>query len=872
MALMFLAASETLSASSWQQVLMSQLAHTTYTGSGVQLSVQKTQAVTFLANDNQKYVGLHLNSYSATYPITITILLQEYSGGSWVTRTTDNFVIPAWDGMPTSLYNAGYIWYQSFPVTSYAVTTATNTWRYAVTASTSGCYWVSSTTYGFSMFVIGEGAASKPSATDTAIIGSNATLTIDESWEIGSGMTYAMLQCSPSTVQWENPPAASYTLTLQKPIWQGRVGCSFLVGSETDPIPANKQAIISFVGGFESSNMYSNWAACSSVVEFWGEKRSEIFSHIGIANASQPVVTTDTDMSATWQIGDEVYVHGFNHSSAGAGLVTTIANISGKTVTLANNLPYKTYSFSGITNTTIGQLSGIKLQSASTSLVTPFTAVNLHRIVISGVVAYLVRLTISYTSNQTFSNLIDSVLVYGTTAARPSFSLTPETRSHPKSNYGTVISNLRLALTGSDNLSGYGIRVTANNCTLSGMSVNMHGGTGGIVVSGVNCSVSDCWSYEAYSGGYGYPLDVSGARHTWSNCGGNGGSHFMNISGLFSSTLTGLKSGSNKGRAMINNIGGILIWSTNTIGTKFVDCDFSSTAIVPYNTNISSRASNTYFDSIFENCLWPTSTFLLSTAAGDCTYPSAAKHITRCGVVDQHGVNDVYGEILSCGDGLTDTTVHTAGTGKFAIRFESSSSTSRLEWSFKTPTGNIATKTMTVAVWCKINAAAYYSGTHQKPRLTIDYDNGTETYAEATESTDWQLLSVTFSPTTTFGQITVTLSTMTDATGSDAYVYFDDMSVLYPAGYKLDLGGMDLWADALPITPPIATVLSAGDVWNLPASGLTGTGTIGQILNALVTGQYHFDKTGGIETIKDSDGNTVATFTVTDTATEVTKT
>ena len=92
---------------------------------------------------------------------------------------------------------------------------------------------------------------------------------------------------------------------------------------------------------------------------------------------------------------------------------------------------------------------------------------------------------------------------------------------------------------------------------------------------------------------------------------------------------------------------------------------------------------------------------------------------------------------------------------------------------------------MTVAVWCKINNAAFYAGTHQKPRLSITYDNATTVYTEAAASTDWQLLAVNFTPTTTYGQITVELSCRTDAVGANAYVYFDDWSILYPASYVL---------------------------------------------------------------------------------------
>jgi hypothetical protein len=137
---------------------------------------------------------------------------------------------------------------------------------------------------------------------------------------------------------------------------------------------------------------------------------------------------------------------------------------------------------------------------------------------------------------------------------------------------------------------------------------------------------------------------------------------------------------------------------------------------------------------------------------------------------------------------------------------------------------------MMVGVWCKIASATYYAGTHQLPRITVDYDNGTTAYTQAATSTDWQFLPLPFTPTTTYGQITVTLSARTDATTTDAYVYWDDFVTIYPADTPLNTQTFDLFADALPVTPPLATVLSANDVWALATSTMTGAGTVGKMI------------------------------------------
>jgi len=47
---------------------------------------------------------------------------------------------------------------------------------------------------------------------------------------------------------------------------------------------------------------------------------------------------------------------------------------------------------------------------------------------------------------------------------------------------------------------------------------------------------------------------------------------------------------------------------------------------------------------------------------------------------------------------------------------------------------------------------------------------------------------------------------------------------------RRNLGGLDNWADALPVVPPIDTVLSAEQVWTVQTATLTGAGSIGKLL------------------------------------------
>lgn len=187
------------------------------------------------------------------------------------------------------------------------------------------------------------------------------------------------------------------------------------------------------------------------------------------------------------------------------------------------------------------------------------------------------------------------------------------------------------------------------------------------------------------------------------------------------------------------------------------------------------------------------------------------------------------GFIVATGDGLTDTTVHTSGTGKYALRYEFTTSGESLELESKIPTGNIQNLDAAVGVWVKISSANFYSGTYRLPRLTINYDNGTTAYAQAAAVTDWQYIFVPFTPATTYGEIEVTLDAQTDQTTTNSYVYWDDFSMFFPAGTTLNLGGFDLWSRGVPISPYISTTISALDVWNADPS-LFGAGTIGQFI------------------------------------------
>jgi len=235
-----------------------------------------------------------------------------------------------------------------------------------------------------------------------------------------------------------------------------------------------------------------------------------------------------------------------------------------------------------------------------------------------------------------------------------------------------------------------------------------------------------------------------------------------------------------------------------------------------------------YVDVVFENTYYTT----LSSTIEDCDGISFLKFTDYNGITNNDKVVVPTGIFQRCGSLLDDTTV--LGTNLYSLRFYPNISGIILEWSQNIPIGNIQNKTMVVMCKVKINSANYYVGTdYQLPRLTVNYDNGSEAYAVASNSTDEQTLVVPFILLTTYGQITVTVNGYTDATSSDAYFYIGDAQVLYPAGHQVNTGDFSLWAEAFPVVPWIATNIQAADVWAYLTASATVSGSIGKFITEL---------------------------------------
>jgi hypothetical protein len=166
----------------------------------------------------------------------------------------------------------------------------------------------------------------------------------------------------------------------------------------------------------------------------------------------------------------------------------------------------------------------------------------------------------------------------------------------------------------------------------------------------------------------------------------------------------------------------------------------------------------------------------------------------------------------------------------YPMRFRPQTGESNLRFTQKIPTGDIQNKTMSVGVFVKVDSANYWAGTYVMPKLVVNYDNGTTVSVSASKTAgEYQLLQIPFTPLTNYGQITVSIYGASNAVGADAYFRVKNWSILYPAGVQLDLGKQTVWAEALPLTPTIATNLSPLDVWAVSKTGM-GAGTTGEAL------------------------------------------
>lgn len=749
-----------------------------------------------------------------------------------------------------------------------AVTTSASTFQFRVTQTdgTTGTWYLRTsdgTTFCYCSY---SDNAVSPADNDTLIIKNKVVIDKDFTVKgtLGTGSTaygIAVWLCSNTAevvkgtnsatgLVWENSftgaPVSSYTFTIDGLILMSS-NSSFICGSSSYPITYAQKAIIktnartvgTVASGFYHVGRLASAAQRSSrmLFQLYGAIPTRQFALLtSQAATGQAVLNIDRDVSATWSATDTLMIA--KSETQGIGTVTqhAISSMTSSSITLSANLATNNRASGGAVLNLSGKYGIWLTTDASTTIATNVLGMaSVFDIIGCNIYQWAFSFAVATTSlagkspnNGSQWNITDNTW-WNTGAFLTALTLVvPPLGAIVRRNY---TSRCRLALS----YTGYyasaspvwksGFIYVQNNIetNLPNSSVTTWASNVKIVYSANKTQNAGASSYFIAQGIA--PLFYSNYFYGTSATISVGGAVTIgqSVNALFTTNYF-------DNCAVAYQVG-----SYATIGFKsYEDLFGSETANT---TDIGIYGSN-YVDVLF-SC--PDAVLNIDTTYLPDLTPGSAVKINEDNCVDMaHTAYYYNGIITPSGTGLADTTCHTAGG--YALRQQSTDSGNSFMWEQDVPTGNIQNMTMSVAVWCKVNSTAYNAGTNILPQLTVRYDDSVSasaTYPNTTPlGTDWVLLSVSFMPTTTFGKIEVILSSQTDAVGSDAYVYWDDLSIFYPAGYQLHMGDLDLWAEALPVTPSISTNLGAHDVWDIPISGM-GASTTGDALNqTLKTGTF----------------------------------
>lgn len=841
-----------------------------WNGSRNNINGTTTFDITFTDTGDLKGIIFAACSYttSRTFNNNMTFEFQENVASVWTTRLTKTLaradINPDYadaDDYKNLVFNIDF-------GSTYTYDTSASKWRLNVYADsysggTLDCFYSDTTahvtmcTYCDTLvsFSSGDTVVVRPNETVTI----NATTTLGPTTGVGASNKIAAWVASTGTLAVTDAPAAAITLSTEGAIVMGSYG-TFQVASEANPIPLDKRfnlhitdpgyAYRAITGRFDGGTTECRgWHS----IKMYGAYPTYVATTLD-GDHNTGVSTLTVADAVDWDIGDEIAIGKCLVKNRGDTTVYTITNISGTSIDISPSISsYHRKDGGHVINLT---KRGISVDHTSGTTAIYLDATTPLALDLIGVYFYHSGCT--------------GYGYYGTTSvginSPPSAGF--QEKNHIKycsgrntdTSVNTTIGLLYSYWTPPKGAEIYH-NVTFRNFPMGNVfTPRLPNYTGGTIEYWDNISIAN-WTiacpvpttytssapqnykmdfrrnytyglYGSNSGGwvvYGtdtifYDNYIWGASVNWDES-------YPYEGGL---VIAGCINGDIQ-RTKIEYCGtGMIIGYGAPIGTTVTDTDFSADTYP--NTEDIVIAGADFVDLVVDNCF-------------NMTYPITASNTsllsgTRISFTDFEGTtkNDFTytpdGILVRTGDSLADTTVHSAGTAKYAIRAENNS-IGNLDWTFECPVGDISGLDMTVVCWVKINAAAYYAGTHTNPQLRVRYDKTTWAYAEAVDSTDWQILSVTITPTTSYGQITITLRTNTDATGSDAYVYADDFSILYPAGYALNLGGLDLWSDGLPITPPISTSIAAADVWAYDLNN-AGTGTAGAQLGQKVLTSNNF--------------------------------
>lgn len=830
--------------------------------SGLVLTTARSQAVTFANAGNCLGFAICLYGNAQNDREVLVELQEDTGGGSWVTRASHTLTSAEIIGTLQSGTYAGrgkYLIAHDFDA-PYAVDTTASKWRLQCTqtgGTTGNWYWYrgednSTMTY----FLWCDNAVSYVDDTDQILVKDYLTINADTTLKgvVDSGMTImanCMWVCSNPAftsdqdigfLRWEDNPASSHTLTIRGQIPMFRLS-GLRVGTTANPIAYSAQAKILFAAPAAGTMTYSFTTHGGSPTTTYSYGcQTNIYMHGEVPTVETTTITGDiavggntlTTADATgWAIGDTFVIGKRDvQGQGGSTVIHTITNISGTSITFSGNLA-TAKALAGAHIFRIGEKSGygIYLGATGTPTVGDFHGFGLYRYM-KGVAGYRFRLyalgaaTYDIEWAKAFASEYRPIHTY------TNCSFAYDATSLYYFYYGLISEN--------------GLLFNNIFCHRGNIDGALHGAYFANYKSG-RATYQNCGVISNYAGTIntpGYYTNKVTIKNSWFE---NGAGTFYRRQGIdwedYGNFVWGCSDA--EGAVQVGQIinpldihGNTYAYNDYAIGlSTFVckgateyDATFDSAKVNEYDIAPTANCSNEY---TFKDAVYTTPTIYETNRAD-------ASSLMRIAYDTPNSTNEYFSlwntaNIRKAGYGLTDTTTHTTGGHSMRINYIGDFTVSS-----DIPTGDISGKTMNINIWVKINTANYYGGlVYTLPTLSVAYDEASVATATATASTDWQLLSVAVSPTTDKNKVVMSLLGGTDASDADAYVYWADASVNYPAGYTLNLGSLESWGDGIPAQPYISTSFGVNDILNAKVNGFTDKTTLaGKIQAGLNTGTF----------------------------------
>lgn len=768
------------------------------------VSSARTRAFTPSRADSIVGVVAMVFTYTINTFKNFDVRLEENVAGTWTTRATGTYDI-------SGLISWGVYMLDVYFDTPYTVTTSANTWRLAIQTSSGATgnnhtYVCLETNSSGNPYLIPITATTNTftSGTDGIMVGSGHELSIDTGCVlVGSAYNKQMTNMAYSLMAGHNSKieltsTAPYNFDSKGGFLLSKTS-SFKIGDSEDKIPrANK---ITFrVGTWNDTSVASTngtyYTGVSSLkggfgdMEFYGSPYTKA-TLTADANTGQKDLVVD-EIPASWQVGDLIYIDTLDKQGYAATSVNRYTPLiigsfpDANTVRLTVNLPDKRLAGATVINASDCGIELGKLSSVQSSGVIQWIPASMNTIVLDGV----------YNTSHRFNDRS---------------ATDPYTNHYGKTIYQKV-SNSVLAF-------------ISTNGALSAMAICKNG-------------FSVCDSYIQYGAIYGitgyYRSNFkSGAVQFKRNIISQ-----LNTSLLSSGNLTKLIFEDNyisngnlttTGQVTINSVNGS-IKNNKFYGNNYACFDISYLNRTIMNSNIYERSdyayrfnggivSSTDIEPEYTNLVLGTGTFSGSAAIdfvidtpntevtvdetiADAIYGSKLRILNDNNETKNDRVLWPAGNIQRTGDSLADP----LALFNYAIRFNPVFD--NVEFNQLYPIGNQLWNTLSVIYKVYIPNEEYWAGEHTMPTLSVLYDGGLNEAIAVMEQVaeEWYNISVEFTPTTEVWVIDITLFGFSDQSVPNSYFYLWQCIVNKPDGSELKLSNLDLFYQALPITPTIATL------------------------------------------------------------------